>query len=201
MRAAGDRAVLIEVEDNHRALRLADAVRLTLGDRVEDVVPGHRTVLVTWPAGATDPRPALGHLTGAPLPAGDGDRDEVIELEVRYDGPDLAFVAAHAGVGIEEVVAIHTAAEYRAGFLGFAPGFAFLLGGDPRLIVPRRPEPRQAVGAGSVALAGPYSAIYPSDSPGGWQLIGTTEAVLFDLERDRPSLLVPGAKVRFRAIR
>jgi len=95
------------------------------------------------------------------------------------------------------VAARHMAAEYAVGFLGFAPGFAYLLGGDERLQVERRAEPRALVPAGSVALAGPYSGIYPRESPGGWQLIGSTSTVLFDATRDPPALLSPGDRVRF----
>ena len=97
----------------------------------------------------------------------------------------------------EEVTARHMGAEYVVGFLGFAPGFAYLLGVDERLHVERRAEPRQLVPAGSVALAGPYSGIYPRESPGGWQLIGSTTAVLFDATRDPPALLSAGDRVRF----
>src|SRR6478752_2421824 len=86
---------------------------------------------------------------------------------------------------------------WRVGFGGFAPGFAYLVDGDPRLHVPRRGEPRTRVPAGSVALAGDFSGIYPQDSPGGWQLIGTTDAVLWDVDRDPPALLAPGTSVRF----
>ena len=123
----------------------------------------------------------------------------MVELGVRYDGPDLDAVAAHTGLSPAQVVEIHCGATYQAGFVGFAPGFAYLLGGDSRLEVPRRGEPRPRVAAGSVALAGPYTAVYPNDSPGGWQLIGRTDARLFAIDRDPPSLLAPGVAVRFRA--
>ncbi len=116
---------------------------------------------------------------------------------MRYDGPDLDEVARLTGLSPEEVAARHVQAEYVVGFLGFAPGFAYLLGGDERLRVERRAEPRERVPAGSVALAGPYSGIYPRESPGGWQLIGSTTAVLFDATRDPPALLSPGDRVRF----
>jgi KipI family sensor histidine kinase inhibitor len=120
-----------------------------------------------------------------------------VEIPVRYDGPDLHEVARLTGFSAEEVAARHMRAEYVVGFLGFAPGFAYLLGGDERLRVERRAEPRERVPAGSVALAGPYSGIYPRESPGGWQLIGSTTAALFDATRDPPALLSPGDRVRF----
>ena len=117
-----------------------------------------------------------------------------------YDGPDLAAVAEHTGRSPEEVARRHAAASYRVGFIGFAPGFAYLLGGDPQLAVPRRDEPRERVPAGSVALAGAYTAVYPSASPGGWQLIGRTTVRVFDADRRPPALLEPGARVRFEAL-
>jgi KipI family sensor histidine kinase inhibitor len=102
-------------------------------------------------------------------------------------------------MSVEEVVRTHTAPEYTAAFLGFQPGFAYLVGGDERLQVPRRDEPRQRVPEGSVAVAGPYSGVYPREGPGGWQLLGTTTAVLFDPDARPPALLAAGDRVRFVA--
>lgn len=121
-------------------------------------------------------------------------------IDVVYDGADLDDVARLTGLSAEQVVDAHTAAPLRVGFAGFAPGFAYLIGGDRRLHVPRRAEPRTRVPAGSVGLAGEFSGVYPRETPGGWQLIGHTDAVLWDVERDPPALLVPGTWVRFRAI-
>jgi KipI family sensor histidine kinase inhibitor len=103
--------------------------------------------------------------------------------------------------GLDEnaVVTAHTATPWTVGFGGFAPGFAYLTGGDPRLHVPRRVTPRAKVPAGSVGLAGDFSGVYPRSSPGGWQLIGHTEVELFDVERNPPALLQPGMRVRFEA--
>ena len=99
-----------------------------------------------------------------------------------------------------QVIAAHTGSPWRVGFGGFAPGFAYLVGGDERLNVPRQSDPRTKVPAGSVALAGEFSAVYPRESPGGWQLIGHTDAVLWDVDRDKPALLIPGMLVQFRAV-
>ena len=118
-------------------------------------------------------------------------------MPVRYDGPDLADVAELTGLDEAEVVARHTAGSYRSGFCGFAPGFAYLTGLDESLHVPRRDDPRTKVPAGSVGLADEFTAIYPRDSPGGWQLIGSTDITVWDLDRDPPALLVPGTPVRF----
>ncbi len=120
-------------------------------------------------------------------------------INVVYGGPDLAAVASSTGLTPTQVVAAHTGTLWRVGFSGFAPGFAYLVDGDSRLQVPRRPEPRTSVPAGSVALAGEFSAIYPRQSPGGWQLIGHTDAVLWDIERPNPALLTRGMWVQFQA--
>jgi KipI family sensor histidine kinase inhibitor len=122
---------------------------------------------------------------------------DAVEIPVVYDGPDLADVARLTGLAADEVVAAHTGTPWRVAFSGFAPGFAYLVGGDPRLAVPRRERSRTSVPAGSVGLAGEYSGVYPRSSPGGWQLIGRTDAVLWDLDREPPALLRPGGEVRF----
>jgi KipI family sensor histidine kinase inhibitor len=192
VRRAGEHGVLLELADNAAAVRVARRLASEAG--LVDVVPGHRTVLVTWDG---EP-PELTELAeaalrdDAPAPTGAS-----VAIPVRYDGPDLDEVAGLTGLSPEEVAARHMGSQYAVGFLGFAPGFAYLLGGDERLRVERRAEPRELVPAGSVALAGPYSGIYPRESPGGWQLIGSTTAVLFDATRDPPAVLSPGDRVRF----
>jgi KipI family sensor histidine kinase inhibitor len=126
--------------------------------------------------------------------------DRELVLDVVYDGDDLGDVAGAAGLTVEEVVVIHSGALYRCHFCGFAPGFAYLSGLDPRLHLPRRATPRTSVPAGSVAIAGPYTAAYPSASPGGWHLLGHTDATLWDLGADPPALITPGTTVRFRPV-
>jgi KipI family sensor histidine kinase inhibitor len=126
-----------------------------------------------------------------------------IDIPVLYDdetGPDLAAIAMHTGLSIEEVIARHTAVTYRVAMLGFAPGFPYLLGLDPTLAMPRRADPRKSVPAGSVAIGGNQTGIYPQALPGGWQLIGRTPLTLFDLRTSSPSLLWPGDQVRFQPI-
>lgn len=115
-------------------------------------------------------------------------------------GPDLRDVAAHAGLGVDEVIARHSAVGYRVAMLGFAPGFPYLLGLDPALAMPRRADPRLSVPAGSVAIGGSQTGIYPQALPGGWQLIGRTPLVLFDARAQAPSLLQPGDRVTFQPI-
>ncbi len=194
VRRSGEHAVLLELPDNAGAVRVAQRLMECTG--LVDVVPGHRTVLATWDE---EPEELLA-LAEAAL----GDRDEppaatLTEIPLRYDGPDLHEVARLTALSPEEIADRHLQAEYVVGFLGFAPGFAYLLGGDERLRVQRRAEPRQMVPAGSVALAGPYSGVYPRESPGGWQLIGSTTTVLFDPGRRPPALLAAGDRVRFVA--
>ncbi len=193
IRAAGDRGALIEVPESAAAVRLAGA----LAGRPEliDVVPGHRTVLVTWAGQRPHELEELVESAlapGAPPAPGRG-----VEIPVVYDGPDLEVVGQLAGLSAEEVIERHAAAEYVVAFIGFAPGFAYLIGGDERLAVPRLAKPRERVPAGSVAVAGPYSGIYPRDSPGGWRLLGRTSLTLFDPERAAPALLASGDRVHF----
>ncbi|RZU11602.1 allophanate hydrolase subunit 1 [Streptomyces sp. BK239] len=161
---------------------------------VREIVPAARTVLLD---GLADPVRWARELTSAAVPPAPPRSGAVVELPVRYDGPDLADVAAHWGVPEPEVARVHAATEFRVAFCGFAPGFGYLTGLPARYDVPRRATPRTAVPAGSVALAGPYTGVYPRSSPGGWQLIGTTDAVLWDHTRVPAALLTPGTRVRF----
>ena len=191
----GDAAVLVELSGLDEVLGFAAAVRDL--DEVLDVVPAARTVLVVVePGTALDP--LVGRLTSLSFSPSGSSEGETVEIDVVYDGPDLADVARLTGLSEDEVVSAHTGTPWRIAFGGFAPGFAYLTGGDPRLEVARRDEPRTTVPAGAVGLAGEYSGVYPRPSPGGWQLIGRTEAVLWDASRQPPALLVPGGSVRFR---
>lgn len=183
----GDRAVLIDCD----SLTEAQSWFLALEAQAE-VVLGARTVLVRGtPA---DLRVLIARTTAsAPRP----DDTAVVEIPVTYDGEDLDEVAALTGLTPDQVVAAHTAAPWNVAFGGFAPGFSYLVGGDPRLEVPRRRTPRTSVPAGSVGLAGEFSGIYPRESPGGWQLVGRTSLSMWDSHRAPPALLRPGSRVQF----
>lgn len=191
----GDRAVLVEVADPTQALALYASLRADPLPGVVDVVPAARTVLVTF----TEPTATAvaRSLTDRRLVETRPPATRTVEIPVVYDGPDLAEVADLAGVDPAEVVRRHAGAAYEVGFVGFAPGFAYLTGLDPALHVPRRGTPRTRVPAGAVAVAGPYTAVYPAPSPGGWRLIGHTDLALWDLAADPPALLGPGDRVRF----
>ncbi|MFJ8536781.1 allophanate hydrolase subunit 1 [Streptomyces sp. NPDC093591] len=193
----GDDALLVEVSSGEeaRALHAEFLRRRTEGSlSVREIVPAARTVLLD---GLTDPVRLARELTTADVPPAPPRARAAVELPVRYDGPDLAEVAAHWGVTPREVARIHAGTEFSVAFCGFAPGFGYLTGLPPRYDVPRRATPRTAVPAGAVALAGPYTGVYPRSSPGGWQLIGTTDAVLWDHTRVPAALLSPGTRVRF----
>jgi KipI family sensor histidine kinase inhibitor len=202
----GDQALMLQCGSTAEVLAWADALRDALRSAalpgVVDVVPAARTVLVKLDSphrqGVIRQRLRKMRVTAEEVAPSERRADVVID--VVYDGPDLAEVAGHTELTIAQVIDAHTSTLWRVGFSGFAPGFAYLVDGDPRLRVPRRSEPRTSVPAGSVALAGEFSAIYPRQSPGGWQLIGHTDATLWDLQRAEPALLTQGIWVQFRAV-
>lgn len=202
MLPCGDAAILLEVADLGAVFDLVGALRAEREAlQLLDVVAGARTVLVRVEPG-TDLGPLRSRVRDlavkAPQVTFDLDGREV-QIEVEYDGPDLQDVARVTGLSSDEVIAAHTETPWRVGFGGFAPGFAYLVGGDARLNVTRRAQSRTVVPPGSVGLAGEFSGIYPRSSPGGWQLIGRTEAPLWDVDRDPPALLQVGSTVRFVA--
>ncbi|GGO95646.1 5-oxoprolinase subunit B family protein [Wenjunlia tyrosinilytica] len=161
---------------------------------VREIVPAAQTVLLY---GVSGPEALAAELRRWTVPEPGPYSGPLVEIPVRYDGEDLREVAALWGVGPAEVARVHSGAEHRVAFCGFAPGFGYLTGMGERYHVPRRATPRTRVPAGSVALAGPYTGIYPRSSPGGWQLIGTTRARLWDMDREPAALLAPGTRVRF----
>ncbi|MFJ9798950.1 allophanate hydrolase subunit 1 [Streptomyces sp. NPDC101145] len=194
----GERALLLEFGSGEetRAFHAELLRRRDVGTlpAVREIVPAARTVLLD---GVAEPGRLAAEAAAWEVPPLDAREGPLVEVAVRYDGPDLAEVAGLWGVAPEEVGRVHAGVEYRVAFCGFAPGFGYLTGLPERYAVPRRDTPRTAVPAGSVALAGPYTGVYPRASPGGWQLIGTTDAVLWDPAREPAALLAPGLRVRF----
>lgn len=187
----GPDAVLVEVDGPEAAVSLAAWARGRVAAR--EVVPAARTVL--FDGDVPDDLAAL----LAEWTPGEAVGGELVDIPVEYDGPDLAAVAERWRMSVAEAVRTHLAGEYVVAFCGFAPGFPYLTGLPEALAVPRLDAPRSRVEPGSVGLAGAFTGIYPSASPGGWQLIGRTDAVLWDVARAEPALLTPGTRVRFVA--
>lgn len=200
----GDRALLAEfdsLEEAMGAFRSLDAARPA---GVVELVPAARTVLVRIDPGRMSLTAARNWLESTRLDAKASATGAIVTIPVRYDGPDLASTAELLGLSTDELVSRHSETTWRCAFIGFAPGFAYLVDADSSetaaLDVPRRATSREAVPAGSVGLAGEFTGVYPRSSPGGWQLIGTTDAVLFDPDREHPALIAPGTTVRFEVI-
>jgi KipI family sensor histidine kinase inhibitor len=197
----GDQALLLQFDNTADVLAWAAALREAALPGVLDIVPASRTVLLKLdgPRQQAAVRRRLRSLRVDVDMAATAPAVEPMVIDVVYDGADLAEVADRTGLTTAQVINAHTATPWQVGFGGFAPGFAYLVGGDSRLAVPRRSEPRSSVPAGAVGLAGEFTGIYPRRSPGGWQLIGHTDVVLWDIDRSDPALLTPGMWVQFRA--
>jgi len=193
-------AMLVELADLPQTLALLASLRAEPIAGVEEIVPAARTLLVAFRPAAIAADELVRRIGLRSLDARETRIDRRIEIPVRYDGEDLAEVAGLLGIAPEEVVRRHTGSDYTVAFTGFAPGFAYLSGGDPSLNVPRRKVPRTRIPAGAVGLAGSFSGVYPQASPGGWQIIGITDTPMWDLSRvppALPALLQPGDTVRF----
>ncbi|CAM1654619.1 5-oxoprolinase subunit PxpB [Bartonella apihabitans] len=164
---------------------------------IVEIIPAARTLLIKFDPSLSDENTLETKIAGLKLEKGQQKSGKLVEIPVVYDGEDLDDVAALLKIDREEVIRRHVESHYQVAFCGFAPGFAYLTGGDPIFNVPRRASPRKSIPAGSVALAGKFGGVYPQPSPGGWQLIGRTNVKMFDLDRDPPSLLKPGDRVHF----
>ena len=209
IRECGESMLLVELGAaidpviNERAILLAARIRSRRARGIRDVAPGYCTVGVHFDPLQTD-LAALEHaiqVEYSAIEAVDAIAGRpVIEIPVQYGGdggPDLAAVAQFAGCTEQEVIARHSGVTYRVYMLGFVPGFSYMGRVDPNIAAPRHRVPRERVAAGSVGIAGGQTGVYPVDSPGGWQLIGRTDRVMFDPNREQPSLLAPGDLVRF----
>ncbi|MBG6238947.1 KipI family sensor histidine kinase inhibitor [Mycetocola sp. CAN_C7] len=195
----GDRAVLLDCDDLDAVIAMHAGLLASRPHGVIDIVPAARTVLVSFdPAVLASEQVTAWLRTTMPIVPAFRVGEEPVTIDVHYTGEDLLEVAALLRLSEREVVDLHTASVWRVAFVGFAPGFGYLVTDHERLTVPRRTSPRTTVPAGSVALAGKFSGVYPRPSPGGWQLIGSTDAVMWDETATEPALLVPGRVVRFR---
>ena len=201
-RQVGDSALLVDLGDLLQVMALDRALRLQRPAWVLDVIPAARTVLVRFDATAVERQQVSDWINAAQqMGAADGGPPPgTLEIRASYDGPDLAEVAALTRLSEPEVIATHLGATYTVAFCGFAPGFAYLIGLPAALRVSRRSSPRTRVPAGAIAVADEFSAVYPRESPGGWQLIGHTDLTMFDVDRDPPALLAPGMQVRFTTL-
>ena len=191
----GSTALLVELDDLDEVLGYYAALVADPPYGVIDIVPAARTVMVVTDPARTD-LAAMERVLVRTVPLEDRRiSGDLVEIPVVYDGADLADVAGLLDCDVEELIRRHTGDDWTVAFCGFAPGFGYLTGSG--WDVPRRSSPRTKVPAGSVALAGEFSGIYPRESPGGWQLIGRTEVAVFDLDREPAALLQPGRRVRF----
>jgi len=199
IRWVGSRAVMVECDTLADVLALHRYLLDTPLPGQIDLVPAAKTLLIKCDShrNAMRAHAAIAHIEAPPIEHGEG---KTIEIEVVYDGEDLESVGELTGLGVDGVIEAHTAQAWRAAFSGFAPGFVYLAAENDALDVPRRDSPRTAVPAGSVALAGGFSAVYPRRSPGGWQLIGRTNTRAWDIKRDEPALIQAGDLVRFKAV-
>ena len=204
----GDAALVVEFGDairpdiHRQVLALDHALAADPFPGLRETVPTYRSLLVyydprqlSWDEARRGVADALARSTDIPMP-----EPREVEIPVVYGGefgPDIGFVAAHTGLSEEEVVRLHTGVTYTVYMLGFAPGFVYLGGLPEALATPRLPTPRPSVPAGSVGIAGLQTGIYGLSTPGGWRLIGRTPLMMLDLNRQPPTLLQPGDRVRF----
>ncbi|ABM08131.1 5-oxoprolinase/urea amidolyase family protein [Paenarthrobacter aurescens] len=200
VRPVGTRAVLAELDGLQDVLALQDMLYKSPLPGQVDVLAAAETVMVVGESAAAT-RTIGARLMELELTAPEVTDSGLVVIDTVYDGDDLADVAELTGLSTEGVVAAHTGQIWTVAFAGFAPGFGYMVGENEALTVPRRSSPRTAVPAGSVALGGQYSAVYPRRSPGGWQLIGRTGARMWDLNRSQPALVRPGDRVQYRAVR
>ena len=197
-RQVGDDAILLLLPDPDQRRQLATLVSVTIPG-IREVVPAATTMLVRFDPGQMSAAAAAQAVGLAAGTMGQPDPRQHV-IPVRYDGPDLAAVATTVGMSIAALIDRHSKPNYIADFSGFSPGFAYLSGSDPALHLPRLATPRTQVPAGSVAIADRYTAIYPTRSPGGWHLLGSTDVVMFDPDRADPATIRAGDLVRFEPV-
>lgn len=189
--------ILVELTDLDETLALFASLQADPIGGIEEMVPAARTLMIRFRPEKVSSSDLAADIATRDLSAKIAPSEHLVEIPVRYDGEDLGDVADLTGLSVEEVIRRHTESEFTVAFCGFAPGFGYLVGGDTALHVPRRKSPRTRIPAGSVALAGAFSGVYPQASPGGWQIIGTTPVKMWDIDRDPGALFQPGYRVRF----
>lgn len=189
--------LLVELNNLEETLSLFASLEAEPLNGIEDMVPAARTVMIRFRPDMVSAQALVNEIAKRDISRPPQIDAQLVEIPVHYDGEDLDDVAELTGLSADEVVRRHTESTFTVAFCGFAPGFGYLVGGDPALHVPRRKSPRTRIPAGSVALAGEFSGIYPQNSPGGWQIIGTTPLQMWDMERTPPALFQPGYRVRF----
>ncbi|MGN6780130.1 MAG: 5-oxoprolinase subunit B family protein [Marmoricola sp.] len=194
---SGTTALLAELDTLDDVLGLYAALQADPPPGLVDLVPAARTVLVVVDPAIATLKATADAVRRTQWRVGETATGAWVEIPVHYDGPDLGEAAGHLGCAGAELVRRHTAAQWTVAFCGFVPGFGYLVSPQWADELPRRRTPRTRVPVGAVGLAGPFSGVYPRESPGGWQLIGHTEHVMFDAARDPAALLRPGTRVRF----
>jgi len=201
IRQFGEAALLAELGETFDESVAAWARALANEWEHGPAMPAYTSVVVSFDPESLEPdiaeRRLRDLLARGPVYSSRGADSRLVEIPVRYDGPDLADVAKSSDMSVDELIAVHSGREYSAVFLGFLPGWAYCARLDPRIVATRLPSPRARVPAGSVGVVDGQTGVYPFTSPGGWRLIGTTERVMFDPRRERPSLLQAGDRLRF----
>lgn len=189
--------IIVELANLDETLALFEAIAAAPIAGVEEIVPAANTIMLQFSPTVLSAQVLANKLRGYDISSRRAAAGKLVEIPVHYNGEDLDEVAQMLGVSAQEVIARHTGSEYSVAFIGFAPGFAYLSGGHPSFQIPRRQTPRTRIPAGAVAVAGNFSAVYPKASPGGWQILGVTPSVMWDMGREVPALLQPGFKVKF----
>ena len=197
--STGPNSLLIEQDSLEATMALYECLHANKPTGLHELVPAARTILLGFD-GRLDPLQLFELIDSCRL-AKRNDKDaKLIEIEALYDGPDLELAARHLKLSVKELIKVHSSSEYEVAFLGFAPGFAYMISKDNDFNLPRLESPRLKVPKGSVSLAGDFCGIYPKESPGGWQIIANTRANLWDTSKEQPALLLPGNRVRFKPI-
>ena len=190
--------LMVELDSLKQTMALTNLLQSTINQwHIDEVIPAARTILIRYNPILTDANTLANHIANLDIATGVIVTGELVTIPVHYHGEDLAQVATYLGITVAEVIKRHTDNEYQVAFCGFAPGFAYMVSKNSQLNVPRLKSPRVRIPAGSVALAGEFSSVYPQASPGGWQLIGITDLAVWDLQREQPALLKPGSRVNF----